>query len=239
MSPKKTTPSRPPIKAKSSLPAPRVSQKRVRIPWHQRKALRVIGALIVLGIVVLAVWQVHRFWHHHTVTGHNKAAVKTFNNAFQSELTPLENLVSQAQNSPESYALGALSQAAYATQTAQWLVTAETLRNQIANAATPAPLKSAAGQLVTAVDIIIDAIKDFQLEGKTTDKSAVLTLVQNGTNELAHGLSTLETASTAEDTVVHAYHLPLPSGLTPAILQSPLPGAPEVQPVTTPSPSPS
>lgn len=238
MSPKKTTPPRPPIKAKSSLPAPRTSQKRVRIPWHQHRTLQVIGAIIVLAVLVLIAWQLHRFWQHHTVTAHNKTAVKAFNDQFQSELTPLENFVNQAQNSPESYANGAITQTAYATQTAQWLVTAETLRNQIDSAKPPTPLKSAAGQLVTAVDVMIDAIKDFQLEGTTTDKNAVLTLAQNGTNELAHGLSVLENASTAEDIVVHDYHLALPSGLTPAILQSPLVGAPEVEPISSPTASP-
>lgn len=238
MSPKKTTPSRPPTKAKSSLPAPRTSQKRVHIPLHQRRTLQAIGAVIVLGIVVLGLWQVHRFWHHHTVTGHIKAAVKAYNNALQSELTPLENLITQAQNSPENYINGAITQANYATQTAQWLTTVETLRGQIAGAKTPGPLQNARGELVQAVDIFIDAVKDFQLAGTTTDKTAAKTLVQNGTNEMAHGEAVLEVALTAEETVVSQFHLPLPPHITANTLKQPAPAPEEVYPIN-PSPSPS
>lgn len=239
MSPKKTTPSRPPIKAKSSLPAPRTSERRVRIPWYRHRTIQAIGAVILLAIVVLVVWRVHRYWHHHTITSHNKAAVKTYNDALQSELTPLENMVSQAQNSPENFINGAMSQPDYATQTAQWLTTVETLRGQIINAQTPDPVKNASGILVQSMDIFVDAIKDFQLAGTTTDKAAAKTLVQNGTNEVAHGEAVLEDGLTTEESVVNDYHLPLPNKVTPSDLKSPAVAPDEVYPISSPTPAPS
>lgn len=239
MTPKKPTPSRPPIRAKSALPAPRVSEKRVHVPWHQRKAIRVVLAVLAVIVLAIVVRQVHRYWHHHTVTAHNKTAVKAFDTQFQSQLSPLNTFVTQAQTSPAAFAAGLMGQPDYVSQTAQWLATANSLRTQLSSAKTPAPLASARAQLVTAADVLIDSINQFQLAGTTTDKATVKALVQQGTNTLGHGLSVLENAVQAEEVVVNSYGLPLPSGVTPSILKSTPQAPPAVIPVQSPVPSPS
>jgi hypothetical protein len=237
MSPKKATPARPPIKAKSSLPAPRVSQKRVRIPWHQRRLVRGVLAVVVVVVLALVVWQGRRIWHHHTTTEHYKTAVASFNSIFQTDVSALSSLVTQAQNSPAAYTVGLMSQAEYTTETAQWLAAAETFRSQLSQKRVPPPLVNPQAELVDAADTVIDAVKTFQLVATTTDKTAAKTLVQQGTNQLGHALSVLENAATDEEKVVHAYHLTLPSHVTPAILNSPFSTPLEVVPVTSPTPT--
>ena len=92
MSPKsRATPSRPPVRSKTALPAPRVAPKRIRIPWHQRRPVQVVLAVIVVGLLVLLVTQGLSTWHHHQATMKAKKGVKAFDAAYQTELTPLSN----------------------------------------------------------------------------------------------------------------------------------------------------
>jgi hypothetical protein len=240
MPPKKTKssqPTRPPVKAKSALPAPRVSTKRVHIPWHQRRTIQALIGLVLLAVVVFGVIQGRRFWHHHTVTAHNKTAVKAFDTAFQADLTPLGNFLTQAQNAPPQYIGGLMPLPTYTSQTAQWLATTEALRTQISNLKAPGPLAKAQAEIVQATDVLIDGVKAFQLAGTTTDKTAASTLVQQGTNTLSHGLAVLEDGATEEETVVHDYGLPLPSGVTPSSLTATPQAPPEVQPLQSPTPA--
>ena len=146
MSPKsRATPSRPPVRSKTALPAPRVAPKRIRVPWHQRRPVQVVIALIVLGLLVLVVTQGLSTWHHHQATMKAKKGVKAFDAAYQTELTPLSNFFTQVNNSPQQYVGGVMSQATYATQTAQWLATFEALRKQLSDANPPGPSRERAG----------------------------------------------------------------------------------------------
>lgn len=237
--PRRSEPARPPVKAKSALPAPRVSHQRAHTPFFRRRVVRAALGMVALVVLVFVAYRVHRAWHHHTVTMHTKAAVKTFDTAFQSDLTPLGNFLTQAENSPPQFIGGLMTRAEYTTETAQWLATTENLRNTLANVKTPAPLSKAQAELVQAADILIDGVKAFQLAGTTTDKTAASTLVQQGTNILSHGLAVLEDGATEEEVVVHDYGLSLPSGVTPSTLTATPQAPPEVQPELSPTPSPS
>src|SRR5260370_29968198 len=141
MSPKsRATPSRPPVRSKTALPAPRVAPKRIRGPWHRRRPVQVVLALIVLGFLVLAVTQAFSTWDHHQATMKAKKGVKAFDSAYQTDLSPLSNFFTQVNNSPQQYLGGVMSQATYATQTAQWLATFEPLRKHLSPASPPTPL---------------------------------------------------------------------------------------------------
>ncbi|HEU5001338.1 MAG TPA: hypothetical protein VFW71_00975 [Actinomycetota bacterium] len=237
--PKKNAPARPPVKAKSALPAPRMAPKRVHIPWHRHTWVRIVGLLVVVALVIVGALQVHSFWKHHTTTSHSKAQVKTFDAQFQSELSPIGTFLTQAQNSPPQYAGGLMTQANYVSQTAQWYTTMETLSKQLNAAKVPPILAKAKAELIQGVQVFIDAINQFSLAGTTTDKNIAAQLVQLGTNTVTHAETVFSDGAQEEAIVVHAFGLPLPSGETPAVLQSPPAAPPETTTVSPASPSPS
>lgn len=238
MSPsRKNAPSRPPVRAKSALPAPRVTHKRVHIAWHQRRSIRVgggIGVLIILGLVVLFGL---RFWHHHQTTQHNKAAIKKFDAQLQQDFTPLSDIFSQATTSPQSFLAGTLAQADYVSQTARWLSTFQGLEHQLTSASTPPPMVKARALTDQGVVVFIDAIRLYQLAGTTADAATRAALVQQGNNTLAHAEAVFANGVQEEAQVVHNYRLPLPSGVNASSLNA-APSIPEETVTVTPSPSP-
>lgn len=236
--PKKNAPARPPIKAKSALPAPRVAQKKIHIPWHKRPLVRIGALVVVLAVLVLAVLEVHSFWKHHTTTTHYKAQVKAFDTQFESELSPISTFLTQAQNSPPQFIGGLMKKPDYVSQTAQWYATMQTLNNQLTASKPPKPLLTAKAELIQGVQVFIDAIKQFSLAGTTTDKDAAAQLVQYGTNTVTHAETVFSDGAQNEKIVVHDYGLPLPQGETPASLQSPPPAPPETTTVSPASPAP-
>jgi hypothetical protein len=236
MSPKsRTTPTRPPVRSKTALPAPRVAPKRIRVPWHQRRPVQVILALIVLGLLVLAVTHAWSAWDHHQATMKAKKGVKAFDAAYQTDLTPLSNFFTQVNNSPQQYVGGIMSQATYATQTAQWLATFETLRKQLSGANPPKVIQGARGLLVQSTDIFIDGVKEMQLAGTVSDPKLRQTLVDQGRNVIFHGTSVFKNAQIEEAKVVKSFHLTIGAPAS-ALLQ--LPDAPPENAPPAPSPTP-
>ena len=236
MSPKsRTTPTRPPVRSKTALPAPRVAPKRIRVPWHQRRPVQGILALIVLGLLVLAVTHAWSAWDHHQATMKAKKGVKAFDASYQTDLTPLSNFFTQVNNSPQQYVGGVMSQATYATQTAQWLVTFETLRKQLSDASPPRVIQGARGLLVQSTDIFIDGVKEMQLAGTVSDPKLRQTLVDQGRNVIFHGTSVFKNAQIAEAKVVKSFHLTIGAPAS-ALLQ--LPDAPPENAPPAPSPTP-
>lgn len=232
MSPKpKTTPSRPPVKPRQSLPAPRVAPKRVHLAWYQRRPVQVIGGLIVLGLLIFGVVRVFSFWHHHETTMKNKAGVKAFDSQFQSGLAPLQTVFSQISNSPQQFVAGTLTPATYATQTAQWLASIRALNNQLSAAKPPAVIQVVRGLLVQGNDLFVDGIKVLQLAGSTSDPTLRRNLVAQGSNVIFHATSVFKNAEVEEARVVQSYHL---SSKTPL----PLPDAPSETVTVSSSPAP-
>ncbi len=236
MSPKsRATPSRPPVRSKTALPAPRVAPKRIRVPWHQRRPVQVVIAVIVLGLLVLVVTQGLSTWHHHQATMKAKKGVKAFDAAYQTELTPLSNFFTQVNNSPQQYVGGVMSQATYATQTAQWLATFQALRKQLSDAGPPRAIQGARGLLVQATDIFIDGVKELQLAGTVSDPKLRQTLVDQGRSVIFHGTSVFKNAQIEEAKVVKSFHLTIGAPAS-ALLQ--LPDAPPENAPPAPSPTP-
>ena len=239
MSPKsRATPKRPPVRAKTSLPAPKVAAKRVHVPWHQRRPIQVVLAIVVLGLLLLAVTQGLSTWHRHTATMKAKKGVKAFDTAYQGELSPLSNFFNQVNSSPQQYVGGLMSQPTYVTQTAQWLATFEALRKQLSQASPPKAIQGARGLLVQSADVFIDGVKVMQLAGTVTDKSMRQKLVDQGRNIIFHGTSIFKNAQIEEAKVVRSFHLTTGAPAS-ALLQ--LPDAPPevAPPAPTPTPVPS
>lgn len=235
---RKTPPSRPPVRAKSALPSPRVTPKRrAHVPWHQRRPVRIlagIGALVVLGLIVLYGL---RFWHHHQTTQHNKTAVKKFDAQLQQDFNPLSDVFSQATSSPEAFLAGSLPQAQYVSQTAQWLSAFQGLEHKLVAASPPAPMVKARALIDQGVVVFTDAIRLYQLAGTTADAATRAALIQQGNNTLAHAEAVFANGVQEEAQVVHAYRLPLPAGVKASSLDAP-PSVPEETVTVTPSPSP-
>jgi hypothetical protein len=200
----------------------------------------VILALIVLGLLVLAVTHAWSAWDHHQATMKAKKGVKAFDAAYQTDLTPLSNFFTQVNNSPQQYVGGIMSQATYATQTAQWLATFQTLRKQLSDASPPRVIQGARGLLVQSTDIFIDGVKEMQLAGTVSDPKLRQTLVDQGRNVIFHGTSVFKNAQIEEAKVVKSFHLTI--GAPPSALLQ-LPDAPPENappaPAPTPVPSPS
>jgi hypothetical protein len=239
MSPKsRATPTRPPVRSKTALPAPRVAPKRIRVPWHQRRPLQVLLALIVLGLLVLGVTRAWSTWDHHQATMKAKKGVKAFDAAYQTGLTPLSNFFTQVNNSPQQYVGGIMPQATYATQTAQWLATFETLRKQLSDASPPKVIQGPRGLLMQSTDIFIDGVKEMQLAGTVSDPKLRQTLVDQGRNVIFHGTSVFKNSQIEEAKVVKSFHLTIGAPAS-ALLQFPDAPAENAPPAPAPTPVPS
>jgi hypothetical protein len=239
MSPKsRATPTRPPVRSKTALPAPRVAPRRIRIPWHQRRPVQVVLALIVVGLLVLGVTQGLSTWHHHEATMKAKKGVKAFDAAYQTGLTPLSNFFTQVNNSPQQFVGGVMPQATYATQTAQWLATFQALRKQLSDASPPKAIQGQRGLLLQATDIFIDGVKEMQLAGTVSDTSLRKTLTDQGRNIIFHGTSVFKNAQIEEAKVVRSFHLTIGAPAS-ALLQLPDAPAENAPPAPAPSPVPS
>jgi hypothetical protein len=235
MSPKsRATPSRPPVRSKTALPAPRVAPRRSQVPWHQRRPVQVVLGVIVLGLLALAIAQGLSTWHHHQATMKAKQGIKTFDAAYQAGLTPLSNFFTQVNNSPQQFVGGLMPQATYATQTAQWLATFQALRKQLSDASPPRAIQGARGLLMQATDIFIDGVKELQLAG-SVDQSLRPTLVDQGRNVIFHATSVFKNAQIEEAKVVRSFHL---STGAPASALLQLPDAPAENAPPAPSPTP-
>jgi hypothetical protein len=184
--------------------------------------------VVVLGLLALGVWRGLSFWHHHRATARTKAAVKVFDGQFHAAVTPLNTVFSQENTVPQSFLVGSVSQTAYVSQTAQWLTTLRAFSSQMAATKPPQPMLKPRAEIVDAANLFIDAVKDFQLAGTTTDGKARTQLVQQGNNTWSHATAVLEAALEDEAIVLHNYRLPLPSGVTPSTLNSPPPTPAEV-----------
>ncbi len=239
MSPKsKSTPSRPPVRSKTALPAPRVAPKRIRIPWHQRRPVQVVLALVVVGLLVLGVTSGLSTWHNHQATMKAKKGVRAFDAQYQTELTPLSNFFTQVNNSPGQYAAGLMPQATYVTQTAQWLATFEALRKQLSDASPPRAIQGARGLLMQATDVFIDGVKELQLAGTVSDANVRKSLIDQGRNIIFHGTSIFKNAQIEEAKVVAGFHLSTGAPAS-ALLQLPDAPAENAPPAASPTPSPS
>jgi hypothetical protein len=232
---RKNVSSRPPLRVKSALPAPRVAPRRVHVPVLRRRPVQVVLAVVALVVAAFVVRGGLQLWRHHTTTAHQKAAVKRFDSQFRADLSPLSTVFSQQSSSPQSFLAGSLPQAQFVSQTAQWLATLRAFSGQMTSASPPQPLLKARAVLVQAANLFIDSIKVFQTAGTTTDLKGRTDLVQQGNNIWSHATAVLEDGVQEETTVLNDFHLPLPSGITPANLKQPPSMPPEV---SSPSPQP-
>jgi hypothetical protein len=215
-----------------------VAPKRIRVPWHQRRPVQAFLAIVVIGLLVLGVTQGLKAWQHHTATMKAKKGVKTFDSAYQAELTPLSNFFTQVNNSPQQYAGGLMTQATYATQTAQWLATFQALRKQLSDASPPRAIQGARGLLMQATDIFIDGVKALQLAGAVNDPNLRQSLIDQGRTIIYHGTSVFKNAQIEEAKVVRSFHLPI-SAPASALLQLPDAPAENAPPAPSPTPVPS
>jgi len=240
MSPKsKSTPSRPPLKAKSSLPAPRVAPKRVHVPWYRRRPLQILLGLVVLLAAFIVISTGLRTWHRHQATMRAKKGVQAFDAMYKSAITPLGNFLTQVNNTPQQFAGGLMPQATYVSQTAQWLATFRALSGQLSSASPPHAIQGARGLLLQGTAVFIDGIKVFQAAGATTDTTQRKDLVDLGRTIIFHATSVFKNATVEEAKVVAAFHLQI--GAPPsALLELPdapaevAPPAPAVSPVPSP-----
>ena len=238
---RKNVSARPPIRAKTALPAPRVAPRRVHVPLLRRRPVQVVLAILIIGVAALGIWSGLQLWHHHTNTAHDKAAAKRFDAQFRQDVTPLNTVLNQESSSPQSFLAGSLPQGQFVSQTAQWLATFRAFSGQMTSAKPPQPLLKARAVLAQAATLFIDSIKAFQIAGTTTDPKARTDLVQQGNNIWSHATAVLDDGVQEETTVLHDFGLPLPSGITPADLTRPPPmpsevSSPTPKPLRSPSP---
>ena len=236
----KSTPSRPPVKAKSSLPAPKVAPKRTYVAWYRRRPVQVVLGLVVLLVAFIVVSSGLRTWHHHQATMRVKSQVKAFDATYKTAITPLGNFLTQVNNTPQQFAGGLMPQATYVSQTAQWEATFNALFSQLSNAKPPRAMQGVRGLLVQGTDIFLDGIKVFQAAAATTDTTQRTNLIDQGRNIIFHATSVFKNATVEEAKVVDAYHLPTgaPAGSLSELPDAPAPAAPAA-PAASPSPSPS
>ncbi len=241
---KKSVSSRPPVRAKSALPAPKVAPKRVHTPLLRRRSVQAVLAVLVVGLAALGVWRGLRFWHHHQGTQKAKAGVKAFDSQYQAQLTPLYTVLDQIGNSPQQFQAGLMPQPTYVSQTAQWLESFRAFAGQMQSAKAPAAVDAPRALLVQATDVFIDGVTILQLAGSASDLTLRKQLIEQGRNIIFHASGVFKNAQVEEAKVVAAYHLgkpPAKADLTPVSppeTAAPAPSPTPTSPTSTATPSP-
>lgn len=187
---KKKPEPRKPVKARGSLPSPRVAPTRDTTPWFRKPkwmALMAVGALAVLLIAVNVIMDMRDRADQRDrevrAIGQFERRVVDLNIAIQ----PIYEELGQA---PGAYLAGALSPEEYQEQTQRWVDSFRQLNMGIRNLEVPdnvTDLVQAKAHYVQATTIYVDAAKVFLLGASITEPAEAESATVLGRNLFLHG----------------------------------------------------
>lgn len=165
----KGAPTRRPVKAKGTIPTPRVGHRATRKPWYKHRQIQVIGGLIALVVLGLAVSQVIAWRHRVSERNAEKKTVKMFSDkidALQGEIIePLNGI----QVLPDQFKSGQVKADDYKAAAQKWLATFQRMATELRSLNPPAELAAVRAHFVESAVLFIDTVRTFQLAAQTTE----------------------------------------------------------------------
>lgn len=242
------TRTRRPVKARGSIPAPKVAPARTRIPWYRRRAILIVGGVLVAGLIALIVLNI---LGRRSERRELEEQIARFERRYSTLQLSGANVGQEMNTSPGEFQAGQLSPEAFAEQIEGWLEHLRRVDESIRSATVPNELTEARAQLINGNLLLIDATKGFQQAITATDPVVRDQLINSARTLLTHAASVLQLgqrellktkqrlgfASTEEETALQTPPQ-LPSEEV-APQPPPQPTAPPVEPSPPPSPEPS
>ena len=243
----KGAPPRRPVKAKGTIPAPRVGHRATRRPWYKHRQIQLIGGLIAVVVIVLAVTQFMAWRDRVSTRESERKAVKTFDDKLQALQGELIEPLNGIQAVPDQFQNGQIKADDYKAAAQKWLATFQRTATELRSLSPPADLVTTRAHFVEAAVIFVDAVRTFQLAAQTTEpavRDEAILLAKRETNHAetiyTNALKELATAKKAvglpAGSLPDAPELPQ-EDVAPQPAASPVP-APEPTPSGAPAPSP-
>lgn len=180
----KKTPARRPVKARGSLPAPRVAPtRRPRVVWYRRRRIQIAGGVFLVGLVALGVWL---FLDARAEAREARRAVERFDRAVSAMVASASDALGEMSSAPEEFRTGSLPADEFLKRTEAWLTALRQVDSRLRARAVPGSLTESRALLVQGIVLFIDAAKSFQAAAKLTDAPLRDDAIGQGRNVALH-----------------------------------------------------
>jgi type II secretory pathway pseudopilin PulG len=250
----KSAPTRRPVKAKGTIPVPRVGHRPHRRAWYKNRQVQVMGALIGVILIGFAVYQVKTWRDRTNAAKEERQAVEAFNRKMQEIQGTISTPYGEMLATPEQFRNGQISVDDYRKKAQEWLAAFQRMATEYRSQNPPQSLLDARARLVEAAVLWIDATRTFQLAAQTTepavrDQAILLAsrLANQADQVYTNGLKALsrEQRRVGLDAGTDSAEIDTPvildedAGGTPPAEPTPAPAAtPPASPAPSPAPSP-
>lgn len=158
-----------PVKARGTLPAPRVAPRRTRVAWYRRRQVQIVGALVLLGAIALGVQQFSRFRERAEQLRSQRRDVEQFERSLSVLTLSIQTTDQEMASEPARLRSGELSAENFKTKTDQWIAAFKKLGDELRGKDVPSGLEEARALFVQGAVLYLDAVKVFQLAAAQTD----------------------------------------------------------------------
>jgi hypothetical protein len=165
----KTVAPRRPVKAKGTIPAPKVGYRAARLPWYRNRQMQLILGLVTIVVLAVAASQVVGWRHRVAQRAADKRAVK----AFDDKITAIQNEIIEPLNGiqavPAQFQNGQIKADAYKESAGKWLTAFQKMASDLRSMSPPAELAAPRAHFVESAVVFIDAVRTFQLAAQTSE----------------------------------------------------------------------
>jgi hypothetical protein len=165
----KTVQSRPPVKAKGTIPAPKVGFRAARKPWYRHGQTQLILGMILLVVIGVTASQVVAWRHRVNDRAAEKKAVKTFDDKVTAVQGQIIEPLNGIQAVPSQFQNGQITPDAYKDAAGKWLTTFQRMASDLRSANPPPALAANRAHFVESAVLFVDAIRTFQLAAQTAE----------------------------------------------------------------------
>ncbi len=180
------------IKARGTLPVPRIAPKRSITVWYKRRGIVVIGGILALGLLVGAVLITRNIIDNINTKKDNGRAVGLFDRKVKLLQQPFQQVLGDMNKAPQEFAAGKLSAEEYKKAAVAWVEEFRKLDFGLRERKIPANmpgLEQARAHFVQGTVLYIDAAKMFHLSADLTDPILRDDAIKQGNNMIAHATS--------------------------------------------------
>jgi type II secretory pathway pseudopilin PulG len=165
----KSAPARRPVKAKGTIPVPRVGHRPPRRAWYKNRQTQLIGALIGIILAGFAVYEVKAWRDRTNAAKQERQAVEGFNRKMQEIQGTISTPYGEMLAVPEQFKNGQISVDDYRKKAQEWLAAFQRMASGYRSQNPPRSLLDARARLVEAAVLWIDATRTFQLAAQATE----------------------------------------------------------------------
>jgi hypothetical protein len=235
----KSAATRRPVKAKGTIPAPRVGHRPLHQAWYKNRQMQIMTGMIAIVLIGFGIYQFTTWRDRVHARESEQKAIKAFNDKMQQIQGTITTPFGEMLATPEQFKNGQITADVYRQKAQEWLATFQRMATEYRSQNPPQSLLDARARLVEAAVLWIDAIRTFQVAAQTTEpavRDQVILLATRQTNQ-AQSVYTNGLKALAREN----RRVGLPKGSdeaqidTPLIADEDVGGNPEPQPAPAPT----